>query len=170
MQIVINFYDIDLYDWMDFDDSGVDAPELKDIFKGEILNKFVAMLNADFAVRQYVKENIDNQLSLKISKYKDDVAIKAIVEDIITRRIKDTGSFIFLDRYKDDVTKAVDNHLKTYEKHFVDSIISTLKAYTEDIIAKLYKTSAIGEFIDQKKLADYVTNTILLKCMERKEE
>ena len=31
MQIVINFYDIDLYDWMDFDDSGVDAPELKDI-------------------------------------------------------------------------------------------------------------------------------------------
>ena len=39
MEIVINFNEIDLADWVgDFDS---ELPTLKDIFKEEILNKFV---------------------------------------------------------------------------------------------------------------------------------
>lgn len=164
MQIVINFNEIDLNDWIDFDGDYADAPLLKDVFKGEILENFLQRLNADYAVKQYIRDNIDNGLSLKISKYRDDVAIKAIVEEIITQRIKDCGSFIFIDSYKSKVESAVRKYLADYEKKVDTAISKSVRIVMEEIIDSLYKTSAMREFIDKDKLARYVEETIKAKC------
>ena len=88
------------------------------------------------------------------------------MEDIITRRIKDTGSFIFLDRYKENVEKEVDKYLKAYEKQFASAMSKVVRDATEDIIDRLYKGSAMEEFIDKRKLAKYVLDTIADKCKE----
>lgn len=160
MQIVINFNDIDLNDWIDFDDEYSSAPALKDVFKGEILLKFVEKLNFDYEVKQYVRDNIDKGLSTKIAFYKDDVAIKAIVEKIVEQRIRDTGSFIFIDQYVSRVEKEVNKYLTTYEREMNNAVYSAVHRATKDIIDSLYKGSAIKEFIDTQKLATYVLKTI----------
>lgn len=160
MQIVINFNEIDLNDWIDFDYECSSAPALKDVFKDEILHKFVEKLNADYEVRKYVSENIDRSLAIKISAYKDDVAIKAIVEKIVAQRIKDTGSLIFLDKYVSRVEEEVNKYLASYERKMNEAVSSAVRRATEDIIDSLYKGSAISEFIDTEKLANYVLKTI----------
>lgn len=159
MQIVINFNDIDLNDWIDFDEES-SAPALKEVFKGEILYKFVEKLNADYAVKQYVRENIDKGLANKIHAYKDDVAIKAIVEKIVEQRIRDTGSFIFIDQYVNRVEKEVNKYLDIYERKMNNAVLSAVHRATEDIVNRLYVGSAMKEFIDIKKLSDYVLKTI----------
>lgn len=160
MQIVINFNDIDLNDWIDFDDENSSAPALKDVFKDEILFKFVEKLNADYEVKRYVRENIDKGLSSKIHAYRDDVAIRAIVEKIVEQRIRDTGSFIFIDQYVKRVEKEVDKYLATYEREMNNAVYCAVHRATKDIIDSLYKGSVIREFIDIEKLASYVLKTI----------
>ena len=160
MQIVINFNDIDLNDWIDFDDEYSSAPVLKDVFKGEILYKFVEKLNADYEVKRYVKENIDKGLANKIYAYKDDVAIKAIVEQIVEKRLRDTGSFIFIDQYKSRVEKEVNKYLEVYEREMNNAVYSAVHRATKDIIDRLYKGTVIREFIDIEKLSSYVLKTI----------
>lgn len=160
MQIVINFSDIDLNDWIDFEDEGQDTPELRDVFKGEILDSFVKKLNADWEVRRYVMENIDKGLAAKIAPYRDDVAIRAIVEKIIEKRIADCGTFFFLDRYVDRVEKEVDKYLDTYKRKMEAAVFSTVRDATESIINGLYANSIMREFIDTEKLSAYVLKLI----------
>lgn len=160
MQITINFDEIDLNDWIDFDDEWASAPKLKEVFKGEILYKFVEKLNADYEVKQYVRENIDMGLANKIYAYKDDVAIKAIVEKIVEQRIRDTGSFIFIDQYVSRVEKEVNKYLASYERKMNEAVSAAVRRATEDIIDKLYNGSALSEFIDTTKLASYVLQAI----------
>jgi hypothetical protein len=163
MQIVINFNDIDLNDWIDFDDEYSSAPALKDVFKGEILYKFVEKLNVDYEVKQYVRENIDKGLSTKIHAYRDDVAIKAIVEKIVEQRIRDTGSFIFIDQYVSRVEKEVNKYLEMYERRMNEAVSNAVRRATTEIIDRIYAGSAIGEFIDTIKLTDYVLRAIPAK-------
>lgn len=160
MQIVINFSDIDLNDWIDFEDEGQHTPELRDVFKGEILDSFVKKLNADWEVRRYVRENIDKGLATKIAPYRDDVAIRAIVEKIIEKRIADCGTFFFLDRYVDRVEKEVDKYLDTYKRKMEAAVFSAVRDATEAIINGLYANSAMREFIDTEKLSAYVLKLI----------
>lgn len=160
MQIVINFSDIDLNDWIDFEDEGQGTPELKDVFKSEILDMFVRKLNADWEVSRYVRENIDKGLAAKIAPYRDDIAIRAIVEKIVEKRIADCGTFFFLDRYVDRVEKEVDKYLDTYKRKIEAAVSSTVRDVTEDIINRLYANSAMREFIDIEKLSDYVLKSI----------
>jgi hypothetical protein len=160
MQIVINFNDIDLADWIDFDGEYSSAPALKDVFKGEILTKFVEKINSDYEVRQYIRENIDKGLAGKIAAYKDDVAIKAIVEQIVERRIRDTGSFIFLDQYLSRVEKEVNKYLVAYERKMGEAVSSAVYDATREIIDRVYANSPMKEFIDVRKLTDYVLKTI----------
>lgn len=160
MQIVINFSDIDLNDWIDFEDEGQYTPELRDVFKGEILDSFVKKLNADWEVSRYVRENIDKGLAAKIAPYRDDVAIRAIVEKIIEKRIADCGTFFFLDRYVDRVEKEVDKYLDTYKRKMEAAVFSAVRDATEAIINGLYANSAMREFIDTEKLSAYVLKLI----------
>ena len=156
MQIVINFSDIDLNDWIDFDDEGQDTPELKDVFKSEILDAFVRKLNADLEVSRYVREKIDKELAVKIAPYRDDVAIRTIVGKIIERRIANCGSFFFLDQYVDRVEKEVDKYLDTYKRKMEAAVFSTVRNATESIINEIYANSAMRQFIDIEKLTSYV--------------
>ena len=160
MQIVINFSDIDLNDWIDFDDEDHAAPNLKDVFKGEILDMFVRKLNADWEVSRYVRENIDKGLAAKIAPYRDEVAIRSIVEKIIEKRIADSGSFIFLDRYVDRIEKEVDKYLDTYKRKIEAAVESNVRDATEAVINGLYVNSAMREFVDINKLTAYVMRVL----------
>lgn len=161
MEIVINFNEIDLADWVgDFDS---ELPTLKDIFKEEILNKFVEKMNYDIQVRKYVETHIADNLYSKILDYKDDVAIKTIVSEIIETKLKQTGSFCFLDRYAEDVKKVVDKHLEKYPKMIEQAMRSSMRTHIEEILKELYNGSKMEEFIDKEKLSAHIFDILSTK-------
>ena len=161
MQIVINFNEIDLADWVEDFDS--ELPTLKEIFKEEILNKFVEKINYDSQVRKYIEKNIDDNLYLKIYNYKDDVAIKTIVSEIIKDKLRATGSFIFLDRYAEDVKRVVDEYFKEYPQKMERAMCSSVRLHIENTIDEMYKGSKMGEFIDKKKLSSHIFDILSTK-------
>lgn len=159
MQIVINFSDIDLGDWIEYDPED-EQVTLKEIFKGEILDKFVQKINYDSEVRRYIEKNIDNQLYQKIYEYKDDVAIKTIVSEIIERKMKATGSFIFLDSYANKVESVVEDYLKKYPQKIEQAIQSSIRLQIEKCLNELYKGSVMREFIDFEKLTAHIQKVL----------
>ena len=154
MQIVINFNDIDLQDWVE--DVVDDTITLRDIFKEEIMNKFISKINYDREVKEYIEKNIADNLFFKIRDFKDDVAIKTIVSEIIEIKLKKTGSFIFLDRYAENVKKVVDEYFEQYPKIIEQAIHSSLSVHIEEILKQLYNGSKMEEFIDKKKLSAHI--------------
>ena len=162
MQIVINFSDIDLADWIE--DGLEEEVTLTDVFKGEILNKFVEKINYDYEVKRYIEKNIDDQLWQKIYGYKDDVAIKTIVEKIIEKKLRETGSFIFLNEYAAKVEVVVDKYLKKYPNEIEKAVETSIKHHIESCLKELYKESKMREFIDTEKLSAYI-HTVLSEEM-----
>lgn len=155
MQIVINFNEIDLTDWVeDVEDDEIIT--LRDVFKEEIMQKFISKINYDLEVKKYIEKNIDNNLYLKIYDYKDDVAIKTIVSKIIEDKLKATGSFIFLDSYAEKVQKVVDEYFKEYPRKVEQAMRSSVKLHIKNTIDEMYKGSKMGEFIDKEKLSAHI--------------
>ena len=154
MQIVIIFSDIDLNDWIDGYDS--ELPKLKDVFKDEIIAKFVEKLNYDYQIREYVKDKINDGLWKKIYEFKNDSAIEVIVKECIEEKLKSSGSFIFLKEYASKVESVVDTYLKNYSKDIESAVKSSLKCQIAKCIDELYKGSKMREFIDYEKLIRHV--------------
>ena len=163
MQIVINFSDIDLADWVEYDPE-TEQVTLRDIFKGEILNKFVEKVNYDEQIRRYIKEQINEGLWNKIYDFKDDAAIEVIAKQCIEEKLKQTGSFIFLNDYAAKVERVVENYLKKYPDTIKGAVETTVKCNIESCLDELYKGSKMREFIDIKKLTAHI-HTVLSKEM-----
>ena len=164
MQIVINFSDIDLADWIEYDPA-TEQISLKDIFKGEILNKFVEKVNYDGQIRNYIKEKINEGLWKKIHEFKDEAAIEVITKQCIEEKLRQTGSFIFLDSYADRVESVVENCLKTYPDKIKKAVETSVKCNIESCLDELYKGSKMREFIDVEKLTAHI-HTVLFKVNE----
>ena len=154
MQIVINFNEIDLQDWVE--DVVDDEITLREIFKEEILKKFISKINYDIEVKRYIQDNIADNLCLKISGFKDDIAIKTIVSEIIESKLRATGSFCFLDRYAEDVKKVVDKYFEQYPKNIEQAMQSSIRLHIEEILKELYNGSKMREFIDIEKLSAHI--------------
>ena len=162
MQIVINFSDIDLNDWVGDYDS--ELPTLKDVFKGEILDKFVEKINYDEQIRKYIKEQINEGLWKKVYDFKDDAAIEVITKQCIEEKLKQTGSFIFLNDYAAKVEGVVENYLKKYPNKIEKAVEASVRYNIERCLDELYKGSRMREFIDIEKLSAHI-HTVLCKEM-----
>ena len=155
MQIVINFNDIELSDWIEYDPE-IEQVTLTDIFKGEILNKFVEKVNYDGQIRQYIKEQINEGLWSKIYDFKDDAAIEVIAKQCIEEKLKQTGSFIFLNDYAAKVEGVVEKYLKKYPNKIEQAVQSSVRCQIEKCLDELYKGSKMREFIDIEKLSAHI--------------
>lgn len=157
MQFVINFNEIDLADYVDFENEYRDEPLLlKDVFKDEIIRQFVAKVNYDIEVKRYIQDNIDKHLYQKIYAYKDDAAIKVIVNQIIEEKLKATGTFIFLKEYAKNVESVVDDYLKKSRQEIERAMQTSMRMQIETVLNELYKGSKMGEFINIEKLTAHI--------------
>lgn len=158
MQIVINFSDIDLNDWVD--DYNSELPTLKDVFKTEILNKFVEKINYDEQIRKYIKEQINEGLWKKIYDFKDDAAIEVIAKQCVEEKLRSTGSFVFLDSYANRVETVVENYLKKYPDKIEKAVETSVRCQIEQCLDELYKGSKMREFIDIERLTAHIHKTL----------
>lgn len=149
MNIVINFDDINLADYIDIENlENPDIPSLKEVFKQEILYHFVKKLNVDNEIKKYVQENID--LDHNISKYKDEIVIKNIVNDIIEKKLKNTGPFVLIDQYNKQIEKQVNLLFDSINSEIKKSIKTSLTHTIEKIIDQLFVGSTIESLLIKK--------------------
>ena len=160
MKIEINFSDIDLADWIDFNGDEPELPKLKEVFKSEVLHQFVSKLNYDFEIRQYVREQINTELHSQIHKYKEEIAIQAVIRSIFEDALKHSGSLIFIDRFKKNVEEHFNELMIKYPSRVEKAINRSMETQLEKIIDELYKGKVMAEFIDINKLSAYVKDTL----------
>ena len=159
MNIVINFDEINLADYIDVENlEDPNISSLKEVFKQEILHHFVQKLNADFEIKTYIQENLRKSINLdcNISKYRDEAVIKNIVNDIIEKKLKNVGTFILIDRYKKQIEEQVNSLFDSIKSEIEKSIKKSLAYAIEKIVNQLYSGAAIEKFIDKEKLSKYV--------------
>lgn len=160
MKIEINFDDIELIDWCEADEYGVNAPTLKEIFKQEILQKFVDRVNYDREIKKYIQDNIAKGLYATVQKYQTDMAIDEAVRSVIAENIQQRGTRFFLGDYDYRVKASVDKYLESIKKEMYRSIDIYIEGEIKKIIREFEKGSVLAQFLDYKKLAAYVLKTM----------
>lgn len=159
MNIVINFDEINLADYIDIENlENPDIPSLKEVFKQEILYHFVQKLNVDNEIKKYVQENLRKSIDLdhNISKYRDEIVIKNMVNDIIEKKLKNRGDFILINQSKTQIEEQVNSLFDSIDSEIKKSIKTSLTYAIKKIINQLYVGSTIERFVDKEKLSKYI--------------
>lgn len=131
-----------------------------DAFKEEVVRTFLNRIRFDDEIRNYIKSEIKDGLHLKVVSYKQDGAIKAIVEEVIKEELSPSrsGSYFYMQEYKSKVEKETKDALKQYEREINYLIATTIRNEIKTVMESLYKGNKMREFLDMDKLTDYVYN------------
>ena len=167
MKIEINFDDIALGDWLDYDPNEEDAPTLKEIFREEIKEAFIKKLNYDYSIKRYIENEIQRELYTKMLEVKDDAVITALVKECIADYVSLNGSALHtsflksnLDKAKEKIREEITPTLNSCKKELSREINAQLKEKISDILKDLYKNDVIGQFLDVPKLSRHILETL----------
>lgn len=159
MNITINFNDIDICDWIEYNGEDISKISLKEIFKEEILTKFLEKIDYDREVRKYVKDNLNNALGEKLNYYKNDLIIKSLVKEAIESYVT-SNNHVPLNYFKGTISQTVDTYLKDAIKDIPAAIEDSVKRNVENCLQELYKESTLRNFINTEKLTSYIYNKL----------
>ena len=131
---------------------------VSDVFKEAVLKSFVNKIRFDDLIRKHIKDEISVGLHSKIIEYKNDIAIKVIVEDVIREELSPlrTGSFFYLEEYrkkvKDETIKLLGKYTVEINRLIENSVREQIKKEIEDVC----KDNHFIDFIDKEKLSKYL--------------
>ncbi len=133
-----------------------------DAFKEEVIRAFVRKMQWDSEIRNFVKDEIKEGLGRKIQEWKQDTAIKVVVEEQIKQDLSPlrSGSYFYAEEYKDKVKKATEKALAQYVREINALIETTIRIEVEKVMQTLYKGHKMREFLDIDKLTAYVVQTM----------
>lgn len=133
-----------------------------DAFKEEVIKAFLNKLRFDGEIRDFIRGEIKDGLYLKVTEYKQDCAIKVIVEDVIREELKPqrSGSFFYLKEYEQNVKEATKKVLANYVREIKSLIEMTMRSEVENVLETLYKGNKMREFLNMDKLSAYVVKTM----------
>ena len=136
-----------------------------DAFKQMIVSEVFTKARFDDDIRKFIKDNIKDGLWKQIVEYKQEAAIKGIVDDVIREELKAnrSGSLIFTDAYISDVKSAVKKHFDSYKSSLERAVREMVEIEVKDCLNEIYDGCKIKEFFDMEKMASYI-----VKNMERK--
>ena len=167
MKIEINFDDIELGDWLDYDPNEEDAPTLKEIFREEIKEASIKRLNYDYSIKRYIEQEIQQGLYNKIMEIKDDTVINSLVRDAIDNYVNTRGNTetsLYGDSYikeaKDKIKALVESRVEREKRDLENALDARLRCQISKVLDEIYEGKAIGDYIDKSKLTDLVINTL----------
>lgn len=133
-----------------------------DAFKAEVVRTFLERVRFDDEIRSYIKSEIKDGLHLKVVGYKQDGAIKAVVEEVIKEELSPSrsGSYFYMQEYKSKVAKETKNALEQYKREINCLIATTIRDEIKTVMENLYKGHKMREFLDMDKLTAYVYDTM----------
>ena len=133
-----------------------------DAFKEEVIREFVRKMQWDSEIRKFVKDEIKDGLGCKIREWKQDTAIKVVLEEQIKQDLSPlrSGSYFYAQEYKDKVKKATEQALAQYVREINALIETTIRFEVEKVMRNLCKGNKMCEFLDMDKLTGYVIKTM----------
>ena len=160
MKIEVNLENSSLSEFFSEDEcAGV---TFTDAFKEAVLQAFVQKINYDSLIRSFIKDAIKEGLWSLVCQYKNESAIKAIVDEVIRDELRTqrTGTLIFTNNYVEEVKKATEKSLSVYKRDIDICIKTTVADEVKKYIEALYDGNKLREFIDFDKLSAYVIRTM----------
>lgn len=160
MKIEVNLENSSMSEFFSEDECG--CVTFTDAFKEAVLKAFVQKINYDSLIRTFIKDAIKEGLWQLVCQYKNESAIKAIVDEVIRDELRTqrTGSLIFTNNYVEQVKKATESSLSVCKRDIDVCIKTTVANEVEKYIKVLYDGNKLREFIDFNKLSSYVIRTM----------
>lgn len=160
MKLEIDLDNSTLSEYLNEDDYG--NVTFTEAFKEMIVNAVFTKIKFDSEIREYIKTEIKDGLWLQIVSYKQEAAIKGVVDDVIRNELstKRSGSFIFTDSYVAEVKKAVKKCLSTYEEDLREAVESLVGSEIRRCLDEMYQGSKMRKFIDIEKMSEYIISTL----------
>lgn len=133
---------------------------VSDVFKDEIVSHVAMRISWDDELRSYVRKSLDRNLSTFVQSYKDEAAIKAVLEDLMAKELKNGFGSIVRPAYKDIITNEVRERLAKEMHDIHGAIRMAIANEVKQVINTMYQGNKLAQFIDTEKLANYVISTM----------
>jgi hypothetical protein len=133
-----------------------------DIFKEEVVREFLRKMSWDSEFRTFVRNEIKEGLYPKIREWKQDTAIKLIVEEVIKEELSPlrSGSYFYMKEYEQTVKTATKKVLAGYVSEIKSLIETTIRSEVDKVMESLYQDHKMREFLNMDKLTAYVIKTM----------
>lgn len=163
MKLEIDLKNSTLSEYLDEDNYG--NVTFTEAFKEMIVREVFTKAKFDTDIRDYIKAEIKDGLWKQIVSYKQEAAIKGIVDDVIREELstRRSGSLIFTDAYVAEVKETVKKNLSSYKKELDEAVRCLVECETRNCLNTLYQGSKMREFIDLEKLSRYIVQTMARK-------
>ena len=133
-----------------------------DVFKEDVMREFLRKMQWNSEIRDFVKREIKDGLYPKILEWKQDTAIKVVVEEAIKEELSPirSGSYFYTEQYKQSVKEATKKILASYVYEIKNLIESTIRSEVDKVMDGLYEGHKMREFLNMDKLTAYVIQTM----------
>lgn len=140
-----------------------------DIFKEEVVREFLHKMYWDSEFKNFVSKEIKDGLHPKIVEWKQDTAIKVVVEEVIKEELKPlrSGSYFYMEEYKNKVKEVTKKVLAGYVSEINSLIETTIRNEVDKVMESLYQGHKMREFLNMDKLTAYVMQTM---CQPKESE
>lgn len=134
---------------------------VSDVFKQEIASNVGLRLSYNDEIRSFVRKSIEISLYQFVANYKDEAAIKAVLEDLMRKELSSGfSSSVIRPAYKELITKEVQERLSKEIGNMEGAIKVAISNEVKKIISSMYAGNKLAQFIDTDKLANYVISTM----------
>ena len=163
MQLIINFDDIDLGDWIVNAGDETSIPVLSDIFKGEIATALVTRLfNSD--LKQYVREELYKPVGKELEEYLERGALKEAIAEVVKAKTIYGNNITYWDRFKGEIEKQVSELLATREKgleaQVIHAVNRNINTVVDTIVKQLYDTHPMKKYLNVAALRNDIVSKL----------
>ena len=158
MKLTIDLSEIDLAEYFDNCDGTL---KINEVLKQEIVTETAHQIRINNAIESYVKAQIGSELTDAIIKYKDQAVIKALIEDVVSKRISQSNLFFLGEETKRKTEKMIEETMERFVKDCAENTLIKAKETIEEASKKVLENTVLSQYIDYKRLTEDVTRYLI---------
>ena len=159
MRIDIDLENSCLNDWISEDDEG--TLTFTEVFKEELMSNVANRFKYSTELQSVVRQHMIDNLKSFLAGYKDEAVIKSIVEDIVSKDLKNGAASPYLrPAYEQLIKERVNECLGASIKDLKSVIIIEIKNQIHSVINELMDSGNLSRFIDVNLLTEFILTTL----------
>ena len=159
MRIDIDLENSCLNDWISEDDEG--TLTFTEVFKEELMSNVANRFKYSTELQSVVRQHMIDNLKSFLAGYKDEAVIKSIVEDIVSKDLKNGAASPYLrPAYEQLIKEKVNECLSASIKDLKSVIIIEIKNQIHSVINELMDSGNLSRFIDVNLLTEFILTTL----------
>ena len=159
MRIDIDLENSCLNDWISEDDEG--TLTFTEVFKEELMANVANRFKYNTELQSVVRQHMIDNLTSFLAGYKDEAVIKSIVEDIVSKDLKNGSASPYLrPAYEQLIKEKVNECLGASINDLKSVIIIEIKNQIHSVINELMDSGNLSRFIDVNLLTEFILTTL----------